>query len=146
VVVRPGNDQFAALSVDGRWIAFESDEAGRPDVYVARFPDLSGKMTVSTEGGTRPHWSRDGRELFYRQGTALMVVPVILGAGGSVGKPHRLFAGDFSGESNEPEFDVSSDATRFVMVKSDEAAGLRQLTVVQNWFEDLKRRVPASKR
>jgi hypothetical protein len=70
-----------------------------------------------------------------------MAVSVTLAAKFSAGKPRRLFAGAYTGESREPAFDVSPDDQRFLMVKSDEAATLRQLTVVQNWVEELKRLV-----
>jgi eukaryotic-like serine/threonine-protein kinase len=142
LLVRPGSDAFAQFSPDGRWVAYASDESGRSEVYVGRFPDLGGKVAVSIDGGTRPRWSRDGHELFYRQGDALMTVAVDGNRDFRPGKPQRLFAGNFSGESHELAFDVSPDGRQFVMIKSDEDSTLRQLTVVQNWFEELKKLVP----
>jgi hypothetical protein len=71
-------------------------------------------------GGHRPRWSRDSRELFYRQGDALMAVSVGTGASFRAFKPQRLFAGSYRGESQEAAFDVSPDSRRFLMIKSDD--------------------------
>jgi hypothetical protein len=72
-----------------------------------------------------------------------MAAYVDAGRGLRVEKPRPLFAGHYSGASHDSQFDVSPDGRRFVMVKSDEASTLRQITVVQNWSEELRRRVPA---
>ncbi len=130
------NPQF---SPDGRWIAYSTSTTARPEVYVARAPDLADPVTISTNGGETPVWSRRGDELFYREGDALMRVPVSLTQGFHAGRPERLFSGSFSGESHDVAFDVSADGQRFVMVKSDEAASLTTLTLVQNWAAELHR-------
>ena len=140
---RPFNDYDGVFSPDGKWVAYTSDESGRAQVYVGRYPDVVEKVAVSSDGGADPRWSRDGRELFYRQGDALMAAYVDAGRGLRVEKPRPLFAGHYSGASHDSQFDVSPDGRRFVMVKSDEASTLRQITVVQNWSEELRRRVPA---
>ena len=129
------------LSPNGKWVAYASNESGRAEIYVETYPNLTEKIAISTDGGTCPVWSHDGRELFYRQGDAVMVVSVDTGAGLRPGKPRRLFAGPYRGESQEPAFDVSPDGRRFLMIKSDDAATLRQINVVQNWVEELKQRV-----
>jgi eukaryotic-like serine/threonine-protein kinase len=146
LLVRPFNDTRPRFSPDGQWVAYASDESGDREVYVAHYPDLDGKVAVSTNGGTNPVWSRDGQELFYRQGDALMAVSVNgTGRGFTSGKPTRLFTGSFSGAGRDSSFDVAPDGQRFVMIKSDDASTLRQLTVVQNWFEDLKRLAPTTR-
>ena len=139
LLVRPGFDGFPVFSPNGRWVAYVSNESGDMEVYVARFPGLEDKVEISAAGATRPRWSRDGRELFYRQGDALMAVAVNAGAAFRADTPRRLFEGAYSGESGESAFDVSLDGQRFLMVKSDEASTLRQLTVVQNWQVGLKK-------
>ena len=88
---------------------------------------------------------QDGRELFYRQGDALVAVSVDAGASFREGKPRRLFAGPYRGESQELAFDVSPDSRRFLMIKSDDAATLRQINAVLNWFEEVKHRVSPAK-
>jgi eukaryotic-like serine/threonine-protein kinase len=123
-----------------------SNESGDRQVYVAHHPDLGSKVAVSTNGGTDPVWSRDGRELFYRQGEALMSVPVSGTARAFTSSiPTRLFAGSFSGAGRDSSFDVAPDGQRLVMIKSDEASALRQLTIVQNRFDDLKRLAPTTR-
>jgi serine/threonine protein kinase/Tol biopolymer transport system component len=132
------NDYMGRFSPDGQRIAYVSNESGRPEVYVARYPDLGSPTAVSTEGGTAPRWSRDGNEIFYRNGDAMLAVQIESGEALRVGKPSVLFTGDFLGAGRAPVFDVAPDGERFVMVKSDEASTLRQLTVVQHWFDELR--------
>ena len=119
---------------------FQSDESGRNEIYIAPYPDLDRRVSVSTDGGADPKWSRDGREIFYRQGDALMSVTVNAREGFRAEKPERLFSGPFSGSGRDGSFDVAPDGRRFMMIKSDDASTLRQLTVVQNLFEELKPR------
>jgi Tol biopolymer transport system component len=139
-VLAEGGSYFdPRYSPDGRWIAYTTSISTRQEVYVARAPDLADAIAVSTNGGLRPIWSRDGRELFYREGDAMMRVAVDFGHGLHAAKPERLFSGSFSGESHDVAFDVTRDGQRFIMVKSDEAAALTKLTAVQNWQQDLKR-------
>ena len=83
-------ERLAVFSPDGRYFAHCSDESGREEVYVRRFPDGSGKVRVSQNGGCKPQWSRDGKEVFYIEGDALFSVPVNL-AGFAVGEPKVLF-------------------------------------------------------
>ena len=82
---------FGEFSPDGRWIAYESNESGRSEVYLRPFPGPGGKWQVSTEGGARPEWSRDGRELFYFESDRIMRVTVDSGHALAVGRPELLF-------------------------------------------------------
>ena len=66
LVQTPANERSPAISPDGRWLAYDSDESGRFEVYVQRFPELLGRQQVSVDGAYRPRWSEDGRELFYQ--------------------------------------------------------------------------------
>ena len=145
LLIRPTMGECGVLSPNGKWVAYVSNESGRAEVYVDSYPSLAEKIAVSTHGGHRPRWSRDGRELFYRQGDAVVAVSVDAGASFREGKPRRLFAGPYRGESQEMAFDVSPDSRRFLMIKSDAAATLAQINAVLNWFEELKRRVPPAK-
>ena len=85
------HERSAAVSRDGRWLAYTSDESGQDEVYARPYPDGSAKLLVSTGGGGSPVWSRDGRELFYREGDRVMAVPVHLGDELTVDAPTFLF-------------------------------------------------------
>jgi serine/threonine-protein kinase len=140
----------ADISPDGRWLAYQSNETERTEVYVRPLsnPD-SARWQISTGGGIQPLWSRDGRELFYLDlEGVLMGVPVQLSAAAfSGGSPTRLlerayFANFLAGRN----YDVSPDGRRFLMIKEGEddaaTATTSDLVVVQNWFEELTRLAP----
>jgi Tol biopolymer transport system component len=137
---RQFNDSYGQFSPDGKWVAYSSDESGREEIYVRHYPDFGDPFVVSTDGGADVRWSHDGREIFFRQDDALMAVSVNTNGSFRAEKPRRLFSGRFTGAGRDSSFDVSPDGKRFVMVKSDDASALRELTVVQNWFDDLQRR------
>ncbi len=134
-----------ALSPDGRWLAYASDETGRREVYIRPFPEVDAeKHRVSTSGGDNPIWARSGRDLFYRNGLDQLVsVPISDGPTVSVGPPTVLFSavGFLRGEGH-PMYDVSPDDQRFVMLARPPSEGLEELVLVRNWFEELKRSVP----
>jgi Tol biopolymer transport system component len=144
LVAGAGNTSQGEFSPDGRWVAYESTESGRSNIYVSPFPDFTTRVPVSVDGGEEPRWSRDGRELFFRQRNALMAVRVDTADGFRAERPQRLFTGYFSGAGHETGFDVAPDGRRFVMVQSDEASRLDRITVVQNWGTELLARVPAA--
>jgi serine/threonine-protein kinase len=141
----------AAVSPDGRWLAYDSNESGRFEVYVRPFPDVNaGRWLLSTDGGAGPRWAANGRELFYlnvvMETTHVLTVPIEAGRLFSARAPHEVFAGryiDFLGLN----YDVSPDGSRFLMVKA--ASDARQhspaptgIIVSVNWQEELKQRVP----
>jgi serine/threonine-protein kinase len=127
------------FSPDGRWVAFQSDESGRNEIYVQPFPGPGGKVPISTEGGQLPVWSRDGRELFYVNGLKMMVVGVTTQPTFTAGAPRPLFEGRY-----EPtRYDVSPDGTRFLRIQpTDSEQAATQIIVVLNWTEELRRLVP----
>ena len=91
----PFNEQEPMSSPDGRWLAYQSNESGREEIYVCPFPGVGGKWQVSTAGGTNPRWARSGRELFYRSGHKMMAVEAgAAGAAFSAGQPQVLFESD----------------------------------------------------
>jgi Tol biopolymer transport system component len=135
----------AQFSPDGRWLAYVSDESGRPETYVQPYPGPGGKWLISTEGGTEPIWNRNGRELFYRNGNKMMAVDVAAQPVFSAGTPRTLFERQYSltpFPQTGARYDVSPDGQRFLMEKQSEQV-LTQINVVLNWFEELRRRVPA---
>lgn len=140
----PSNEIGARFSPDGRWIAYMSNESGQSEVYVQAFPGPGGKWKISTEGGVEPVWSRSSRELFYRNGDQMMAVDVAAQPAFNASKPRVLFKGQFDNIPWEANYDVSADGQRFLMIQAEETiAGASKIQVVLNWFEDLKRKVPA---
>jgi eukaryotic-like serine/threonine-protein kinase len=142
----PFNESSPQFSPDGRWLAYLSDESGRYEVYVQPYPGPGGKWQISTDGGTEPVWNRNGRELFYRSGDKMMAVDIATQPSFVAGKPRMLFQGQYTPNPGRlPQYDVSPDGQRFLMLKPTEQAGAAptQINVVLNWFEELKRRVPA---
>jgi eukaryotic-like serine/threonine-protein kinase len=141
----PFSESAPRFSPDGRWLAYISDESGRYEIYVQPYPGPGGKWQISTEGGTEPMWNPNGRELFYRSGDKMMVVELTTQPGFAAGTPRMLFEGPYvPTPTTPPNYDISPDGQRFLMLKPSESAesALTQIIVVQNWFEELKRRVP----
>ena len=139
----PFNEVNSDLSPNGRWLAYQSDESGRYEVYVRPFPDVnSGRWQVSSTGGTRPLWSRDGRELFYLDASRRMTaVAAQSGSTVSFGTPRALFDTAMLGlEGQQRNFDLSLDGTRFLMVRNlPPSADVPSVVLIQNWFEELRR-------
>ncbi|MDO8681665.1 MAG: protein kinase [Acidobacteriota bacterium] len=125
-------------------IAHSSDESGRYEIYVQAYPGGANRVPVSNEGGTWPTWSRDGKELFYVTGDALVVAAAQ--PDGSFGAPLKLFdRSNFLLNYRFRSYDVSADGKRFLMIQRDPASVPRQLNVILNWPEELKRLVPTGK-
>jgi Tol biopolymer transport system component len=139
----------AMFSPDGRWIAYTSNESGQSEVYVRPYPGPGEKIQISTQGGVQPVWARDGRELFYSQGEGftssgnpLMVVPVETGATFVAGQPAEVLEGTYDmGLGFSSNYDVSPDGKSFFMIKRTTEPP-REIHVVLNWFEELKRLSP----
>jgi len=130
-----------AISPDGRWIAYVSNESGQPEVYVGPVSG-TGKWQVSTEGAAEPLWSRDGTELFYWSGNKLFVARVSVGDTFQHGTPTELLEGAyFRTATGHQAYDVADDG-RFLMVKPQPISARRQLELALNWFEELERLVP----
>jgi eukaryotic-like serine/threonine-protein kinase len=138
----------ARFSPDGRWIAYVSEESGRREVYAQPYPSPGGKSQISMDGGAEPVWNPNGRELFYRAGKKMMAVEVATKQSFVADRPELLFTADFV-ESPwwMANYDVSRDGRRFLMVQPSpqENATPAQITVVLNWFDELKRLVPTPK-
>ncbi len=142
----PFNESVPLFSPDGHWLAYISDESGRFEIYVQAYPGPGGKWQISTEGGAEPLWNPNGRELFYRSGDKMMGVDIATQPSFSAGKPRVLFEGRYNpAYGTASNYDVSPDGQRFLMIKPNETgeASPTQINVVLNWFEELKRRVPA---
>jgi eukaryotic-like serine/threonine-protein kinase len=145
----PSNETAPRFSPDGHFIAYASDESRRYEIYVRPYPGPGGKWQISTEGGTEPAWNPKGRELFYRSGNKMMAVEVTTQGTFSAGKPKMLFEGPYQlTPLTATNYDLSPDGQRFLMLKPSESAEAAptQITVVLNWFEELKQKVPTGKK
>jgi Tol biopolymer transport system component/predicted Ser/Thr protein kinase len=143
-LVTPFNEAMLRFSPDGRYVAYVSDESGEQEVYVQAWPGPGERTVVSTDGGREPVWSRDGRELFYRNGDRMMAVSVGTGDTFTAGKPALLFSGRYAFDLLH-DYDVSPDGQRFLMIQEDEEASRPRFHVVLNWFSELERLAPAGK-
>jgi serine/threonine protein kinase len=144
------NEKYPKISPDGRWMAYQSDESGKYEVYVHSFPDVNkGRWQVSTNGGNSPLWSPDGREMFYRSGDSFMAVDVETEPAFRPAKPKVLFKGTYFSRNDFTLWDISPDGKRFLMINppgaapSTAAAPQPKINIVLNWLEELKQRVPA---
>lgn len=139
---------MAAFSPDGKWLAYASNESGRYEVYVRPYPRTPGVgRLVSVGGGDGPVWAPDGSTLYY-QGTSgdLMAVSTTLAPVFSAGRPRPLFrfAGIYRMSGTAVAYDIHPDGTHFIMVSEPDVplAPSRQINIVLNWFEELKRLAP----
>jgi serine/threonine-protein kinase len=149
LVVSPYSETRPALSPDGQWLAYASDETGRDEIYVRPFPSTaSAKWQLSTNGGTEPVWARSGRELFYKNAHNQLVLAAVLpGEAFTVGEQRVLFsAAEYLADRWAQTYDVAPDGSRFVMIRQSSATGAEEeLIVVENFFEELKAKVKRSR-
>jgi len=141
LLASPYDEYFPALSADGRWLAYVSDESNRNEVYVRPFPGPGSKVLVSQGGGVEPIWSRDGRELFYRGSTAdgpkLIAARVEPGAEFRVVQRTPLFEdSDYEGATPHANYDVMPDGRSFIMVRQGR---FTEVSYIANWPALLRR-------
>ena len=135
--IMPGSlgESTPALSPDGHWLAYQSSESGRPEVYVRPYPARGARVSISLRGGTEPVWAHSGRELFYRAGDALMVAGISAGSTLAVTGRRLLFTGSFLDDGHFREYDVFPDDARFIMLSGGGAPST--LIGIQNYFVNL---------
>ena len=138
VVKTKFNELFATFSPDGKYIAYHSNESGRPEIYVQEFPEARNKWQVSTEGGTQAFWRADGRELFYRNAGQLMAVPVDAGSTFNVGTPQALFETRFAAITVRGLYRPTADGQRFLVLAPLARDAEQPASVVLNWTAALK--------
>jgi Tol biopolymer transport system component len=147
VLATPYVEAYPALSPDGRWLAYVSDESGRNEVYVRPFPGPGPRTIISQNGGSEPAWARGGRELFYKavSGHAtLMAAALELRSEPRVVARRPLFAiDDYEDAAPHANYDVLPDGSGFVMVRQGRAA---ELNVIQHWPEIVRRQLAGGPR
>ena len=140
LVTSPSEDYAPALSPDGRWLAYVSEESRQPEVYVRPFPNAgAARWQVSQAGGTEPVWAHSGRDLFYRNGAGeLVAAAVASGPSFQVRSQHVLFpVRDYVKDPWNHSYEVSPDDRSFLFIRLPPGAKY-QLVAVLNWFEELK--------
>jgi Tol biopolymer transport system component len=140
----------AALSPDGEWLAYVSDESGRKEVYMRPFPKASGKWQVSSGGGIAPVWSPSGTEIFFQGDKMMMAATLNMAAGiPQIAEPIELFPLP-TGFIVGPEYDISPDGEHFALVQGEggdegQQAERSHLRFVLNWFSELEAKIPRGK-
>jgi serine/threonine-protein kinase len=134
VLATPENEGSPVFSPDGRWMAYISDASGTNEVYVTPWPEVGRRAQLSSGGGQEPRWNPQGGELFYRTGDALVAVR-LMEQDGLLAPTRRdtLFSGPFFQQPRWPEYDVSHDGTRFLMIKRGSAR--QEIVVITGWAE-----------
>ena len=136
------NDYAAALSPDGRWMAYQSSENGRPQIYVRDLSGAGGRWQVSTDGGEEPRWSPDGRELFYRNNSSFISAVIRTTSTFEAGAPKLLFNGVFDLRNNTGiSYDVDPKGARFIMIRpyQNQTAAPAAIRVILNWGDQVTR-------
>jgi eukaryotic-like serine/threonine-protein kinase len=126
-------ETWPTFSPDGKYMAYQSNESGRMEIYVHEFPEARTKWQVSTGGGTQAHWRADGKELFYRAGTSLMAVPVATDSTFTIGSPVRLFETRFAAVTVRGHYRAWPDGQRFLVLAPLARDLERPAAVVLNW-------------
>ena len=140
VLQTSANQHSGSLSPDGRWIAYTSNESGSYQIYVQQFPPAGGKWQITADGGTEVHWSRDGRELFYREGSRLMVAAIQTRPAFQAGKTQLLFDEYRTLFTTVGvTFDVSLDGKRLLLTGLGTGDQVRRVDVVLHWAEEVRR-------
>lgn len=141
LLTQPYNEQRGTFSPDGRFLAYQSDESGRPEIYIREMTPTGGKWQVSTTRGRCPRWRADGRELyFFTPEFDFMAVPISYDRGLEIGTPVKMFNRRvlFSGQQTLTTYGPSADGRRFLLVTPTDAGGGSEFIMVQNWPEELK--------
>jgi len=143
LIKTPATEWGPAFSPNGRWIAYVSDRDGQYQVYVKPYPAMDDQWPVSDGFGEEPIWSPTGDELYYRDGDKWMAVSISTEPEFATGVPRLLFEGPYLNVPGR-SYDISPDGQRFVVLEPEhDDSAVQQIHVVLNWFEELKRLVPA---
>jgi eukaryotic-like serine/threonine-protein kinase len=146
------NAEGAHFSRDGRFVVYVAEQTGQREIYIRPYPQPGGEVAVSVGGGREPMWAANG-DVFYRSlpGDRMFAVSVATNPTLTVGKPLELFRGSYfiaATGSPRAQFDVTPDGQRFLMLRpvspDHTSPTLPRIIVVQNWFEELKARVPTN--
>jgi Tol biopolymer transport system component len=140
VVQSSFDDIWGVISPDGKWMAYQSNESGRMEVYITAFPAGGAKWQVSSEGGVQAKWRRDGKELFFLDSADNLMAVDVVASGNAVrlGVPHALFHVP-AAQRQVGAFDVTADGKKFLLNSGSDKEGNQPLTLVLNWLSELKK-------
>jgi serine/threonine-protein kinase len=138
VAAGPASEAEPDFSPDGRWVAYQSDESGRMEIFVISFPDLAVKRQISTNGGRAPRWDPQGGRLYYLEGDRLTAVSISASSGLRAGSSQVLF------QTAARVFDVAPDGGRFILVLPNPALIAPGISVVLNWARELDEKIGRS--
>ena len=137
----PFEERNGQFSPDGKWIAYQSNESGRFEIYIQPFPGPGGKFQISTDGGAQPRWNKNGKEIFYVSlDSKMMVAPVKLSQDGQSLEtsapvtlfPVRIAEGTLPGVARQ-QYAVSSDGQRFLVNLAADEGAASPITLIYNW-------------
>jgi len=143
LVATPADERRGTVSPDGNWIVYGSDQSGRPEIYLRRFPEGGLEYKISVDGGNQPRWRRDGTEVFYVEGDTLIAAPIGLGETPSFGVPEPLFSdpGLVLTEPARFNYDVGWDGESFVICAFKEFSSVPTvIRIVENGYEGFRDR------
>jgi Tol biopolymer transport system component len=136
-LMSPSDESAPVFSRDGHFLAYVSDESGQSEVYVQPYPGPGEKWPVSTGGGTDPVWAPDGRQLYYRLGSHIMVATIQVAPAFAAGTPKLLFDSTFEFSERDRNFDLSPDGTKFLAIRSQSAESPPEFRLIFNWLQEL---------
>lgn len=134
----PRDEYESSLSPNGKWVSYLSDEAGSYQIYVRSFPDKEGKWQISNDVAEEPRWSPDGKYLYYRKSSQIMIVPVTTETTFSAGVPVVLLK-SFPAQNVDSgiSYDITSDGKYFITTQPAKGVSYKNISVVLNWTEEV---------
>jgi Tol biopolymer transport system component len=138
VLTTPFEERGIAVSPDGQWLAYVSNETGADEVYVRPLPGPGGRVQISANGGREPRWGPGGRQLLYRSRDSLYTAEIsVAGGQARVGRPRALFRDTYrtGGAGNHAGWDIDPSGRRFVFVRDGGLDSEQRVHVLLNWFD-----------
>ncbi|MEO8480076.1 MAG: hypothetical protein ABI542_10645, partial [Gemmatimonadota bacterium] len=142
IVTGPASEQMPRISPDGKWLAYQSDESGRFEIYVRPFPGAGARVQVSSEGGTEPLWDRTGKTLYYRAPNGIMANTVTTTGGFVIGARRLGLSSRELAAPTHPSYDVTPDGSRFVVLRP--AGAEAKAIVIHNWAREFREQLGAT--
>ena len=134
----PFNERAIALSPDGKWLAYVSNETGSDELFVRRLEEGSGRWRVPRGGASEPRWGPGGRELFFRVADTVMAMVMTPGPEPTFSAPRKVLVGRFVSDFLRTVWDISSDGRRFIFTRNQSESDTPEMTVLLHWFDRLR--------